>query len=323
MDQPGAGMRVQPANIGRPDLLVAEAVGVVLACISKTDVPPEDVAPLIEGVTGALAEAARAAARLEPSLRRLGFAAADPREETAEEEPARRVVTAEEALSGLSGDIEEKARELLAGSAVSFVSVREEIPAEAVPAEALPAEILQSLPAPEAHAAVVHEVQAEAPATIDAPPRPTGKASPASRKPAASKARRARTDSRPRVQVAAPSPAAAPLPMAHRAPAARLRDAGSRPKPPSRPKEAKSRLPRGLKSVEEALRMDMIVCLEDGRKVKDLGAHLKAKGIDPADYIAKWGLPAEYPMMAPSAILKRGPTWEFDLVTGRFRPVRA
>src|SRR3954449_11680489 len=43
-----------------------------------------------------------------------------------------------------------------------------------------------------------------------------------------------------------------------------------------------------------------IVCLEDGRKFKSLRRHLKARyGMTPDEYRAKWGLPANYPMVAP------------------------
>lgn len=46
---------------------------------------------------------------------------------------------------------------------------------------------------------------------------------------------------------------------------------------------------------------DFIVCLEDGKKLKTLKRHLKVSfGLSPADYRAKWGLPYDYPMVAPS-----------------------
>lgn len=46
---------------------------------------------------------------------------------------------------------------------------------------------------------------------------------------------------------------------------------------------------------------DFIVCLEDGKKLKMLKRHLQTSyGMTPADYRAKWGLPADYPMVAPS-----------------------
>lgn len=45
---------------------------------------------------------------------------------------------------------------------------------------------------------------------------------------------------------------------------------------------------------------DHIVCLEDGLEVKVLKRHLRsAHGLTPDEYRAKWGLPADYPMVAP------------------------
>jgi predicted transcriptional regulator len=44
-----------------------------------------------------------------------------------------------------------------------------------------------------------------------------------------------------------------------------------------------------------------IVCLEDGRKLKTLKRHLQASfRLTPEAYRAKWGLPPDYPMVAPS-----------------------
>jgi predicted transcriptional regulator len=48
-----------------------------------------------------------------------------------------------------------------------------------------------------------------------------------------------------------------------------------------------------------------IVCLEDGKKFKALRRHLAALGMTPEDYRAKWGLPGDYPMVAPDYSSKR------------------
>jgi predicted transcriptional regulator len=46
---------------------------------------------------------------------------------------------------------------------------------------------------------------------------------------------------------------------------------------------------------------DHIVCLEDGRKLKSLKRYLRARfGMSPEEYRRKWGLPPDYPMIAPS-----------------------
>ena len=46
---------------------------------------------------------------------------------------------------------------------------------------------------------------------------------------------------------------------------------------------------------------DYIVCLEDGKKLKMLKRHLRTSyNMTPDEYRAKWGLPADYPMVAPN-----------------------
>jgi predicted transcriptional regulator len=53
--------------------------------------------------------------------------------------------------------------------------------------------------------------------------------------------------------------------------------------------------------IRSSIRPDYLVCLEDGRKLKMLKRYLMARyGMTPADYRAKWGLPADYPMVAPN-----------------------
>jgi predicted transcriptional regulator len=54
-------------------------------------------------------------------------------------------------------------------------------------------------------------------------------------------------------------------------------------------------------SIRASVKPDYIVCLEDGKKLKMLRRHLMtAFGMTPDDYRAKWGLPADYPMVAPN-----------------------
>ena len=51
---------------------------------------------------------------------------------------------------------------------------------------------------------------------------------------------------------------------------------------------------------------DFIICLEDGKKLKMLKRHLKTSyDLTPDAYRTKWGLPKEYPMVAPSYASKR------------------
>ena len=54
-------------------------------------------------------------------------------------------------------------------------------------------------------------------------------------------------------------------------------------------------------SVRASIKPDYIVCLEDGKKMKMLKRHLMTHyGMTPDDYRTKWGLPADYPMVAPN-----------------------
>lgn len=53
--------------------------------------------------------------------------------------------------------------------------------------------------------------------------------------------------------------------------------------------------------VRLSIKPDYIVCLEDGKKLKMLKRHLMAAyGLTPDAYRKKWGLPADYPMVAPN-----------------------
>ncbi len=52
--------------------------------------------------------------------------------------------------------------------------------------------------------------------------------------------------------------------------------------------------------IKKSVTRDYIICLEDGRKYKSIKRHiLNAYGLTPSDYRAKWGLPGDYPMVAP------------------------
>lgn len=54
-------------------------------------------------------------------------------------------------------------------------------------------------------------------------------------------------------------------------------------------------------SIKKSVTPDYIISLEDGKKFKSLKRHLSTHyGMSPADYRAKWGLPADYPMVAPN-----------------------
>lgn len=50
---------------------------------------------------------------------------------------------------------------------------------------------------------------------------------------------------------------------------------------------------------------DYILSLEDGKQYRTLKRHLSKRGLTPAEYREKWGLPASYPMVAESYAAKR------------------
>lgn len=59
-------------------------------------------------------------------------------------------------------------------------------------------------------------------------------------------------------------------------------------------------------SIRRSVTPDYIVCLEDGRKLKMLKRHLKTSyDLTPEAYRARWGLPADYPMVAPNYAKQR------------------
>jgi predicted transcriptional regulator len=59
-------------------------------------------------------------------------------------------------------------------------------------------------------------------------------------------------------------------------------------------------------SVRASVKPDYVVCLEDGKKMKMLKRHLNTDhGLTPAEYRAKWNLPADYPMVAPNYATQR------------------
>lgn len=53
--------------------------------------------------------------------------------------------------------------------------------------------------------------------------------------------------------------------------------------------------------IRKSIAADYIVCLEDGKKFKSLKRHLRTHyNLTPEEYREKWGLPADYPMVAPN-----------------------
>ena len=58
--------------------------------------------------------------------------------------------------------------------------------------------------------------------------------------------------------------------------------------------------------IKKSITEDFMICLEDGRKLKSLKRHLQSVyGLSPERYRAKWGLPHDYPMVAPGYSARR------------------
>lgn len=58
-------------------------------------------------------------------------------------------------------------------------------------------------------------------------------------------------------------------------------------------------------SIKKSLTAEYLISLEDGKRYKSLKRHLSGRGLTPADYKAKWGLPNDYPMVAPNYAKQR------------------
>ena len=58
-------------------------------------------------------------------------------------------------------------------------------------------------------------------------------------------------------------------------------------------------------SIKKSVTDEYIISLEDGRKFKTLKCYLSTLGMTPDQYRAKWGLAADYPMVAPGYAARR------------------
>jgi predicted transcriptional regulator len=69
---------------------------------------------------------------------------------------------------------------------------------------------------------------------------------------------------------------------------------------PTPPQEQPEK-PQPAVPIKRSVTPDYIVCLEDGKKLKMLKRHLKTRyDMSPEEYRKRWGLPDDYPMVAPS-----------------------
>src|SRR5918999_274080 len=58
-------------------------------------------------------------------------------------------------------------------------------------------------------------------------------------------------------------------------------------------------------SIKKSITPDHLISLEDGRRYKSLKRHLTGRGLTPEQYREKWGLPRDYPMVAPNYAKQR------------------
>jgi predicted transcriptional regulator len=57
--------------------------------------------------------------------------------------------------------------------------------------------------------------------------------------------------------------------------------------------------------LKKTITPEFLISLEDGKRYKSLRRHLTGRGLTPEQYREKWGLPRDYPMVAPSYSAKR------------------
>ena len=58
--------------------------------------------------------------------------------------------------------------------------------------------------------------------------------------------------------------------------------------------------------VKKSMTGEYLICLEDGKRFKSLKRHLRTQyNMTPEQYREKWGLPADYPMVAPNYAIAR------------------
>ncbi|GAB5481177.1 MucR family transcriptional regulator [Sphingorhabdus sp. EL138] len=71
-------------------------------------------------------------------------------------------------------------------------------------------------------------------------------------------------------------------------------------------KAAEQAKPEPAVPIKSSIKPDYVVCLEDGKKLKMLKRHLMTHyGMTPDEYRVKWGLPSNYPMVAPNYAQQR------------------
>ena len=89
----------------------------------------------------------------------------------------------------------------------------------------------------------------------------------------------------------------------------------NRPQPPAQEERPKPAVP-----ISRSIQDDYIVCLEDGKRLKMLKRYLRSRyDMSPEEYRRRWGLPPDYPMVAPAYAARRA---DFAKQIGLGRGVR-
>lgn len=84
--------------------------------------------------------------------------------------------------------------------------------------------------------------------------------------------------------------------------------------------QAAEERPKPAVPISRSIQHDYIVCLEDGKRLKMLKRYLRSRfDMSPDDYRRRWGLPADYPMVAPAYAARRS---DFAKQIGLGRGVR-
>ena len=78
--------------------------------------------------------------------------------------------------------------------------------------------------------------------------------------------------------------------------------------------------PKPAAPINKSVQHDFIICLEDGKKLKMLKRYLRSTyDLSPDEYRKRWGLPLDYPMVAPAYAARRS---EFAKKSGLGKSVR-
>ena len=77
-------------------------------------------------------------------------------------------------------------------------------------------------------------------------------------------------------------------------------------------------------SIRKSITAEYLICLDDGKRFKLMRSHLALLGMTPEQYRMKWGLPPDYPMVAPNyAAMRSNMAKSFGLGQIRKKPIVA